>query len=63
MDKVILKKQRRRASDNLYRVRISGEAFEAIESLSEKTNMSMTEIASKMLMFALAHTEVEEESE
>ena len=60
MDKVILRKQRHRASDNLYRVRISGEAYEAIESLSEKTNMSMTEITSKLLMFALSHTEVEE---
>ncbi len=60
MDKVILRKQRHRASDNLYRVRISGETYEAIESLSEKTNMSMTEITSKLLMFALKHTEVEE---
>ena len=60
MDKVILRKQRHRASDNLYRVRISGETYEAIESLSEKTNMSMTEITSKLLMFVLQHTEVEE---
>lgn len=59
MDKIILRKQRKRASDNLYRVRISGEAYEAIEDLSEKTNMSMTEITSKLLMFALKYTEVE----
>lgn len=60
MDKIILKKQRKRASDNLYRIRISGETYEAIESLSEKTNMSITEIASKLLEFALQRTEVKE---
>ena len=61
MDKVILRRQRKRASDNLYRVRISGECYEEIEELSERTNMSMTEIASKLLAFALLHTEVEED--
>lgn len=59
-EKVILKKQRKRANDNLYRVRISGEAFESIEELSEKTNMSLSEITTKLLSFALQHVEVQE---
>ena len=58
-DQIILKKQKYRTNDNYYRLRVSGESYSAIEELSEKTNMSMTEIANKMLMFALSHTKVE----
>ena len=61
MEKIVLKKQRKRANDNLYRIRISGESYEAIEGLAERTNMSLTEIATKMLLFALEHVEVQEE--
>lgn len=61
MEKIVLKKQRKRANDNLYRVRISGESYEAIEELAERTNMSLTEIATKLLLFALEHVEVQEE--
>lgn len=61
MEKIVLKKQRKRANDNLYRIRISGESYEAIEELAERTNMSLTEIATKMLLFALEHVEVQEE--
>lgn len=60
MDKVILRRQRKRANDNLYRIRISGAVYEDIEVLSERTNMSMSEIATKLLAFALQHTEVED---
>lgn len=62
-DQIILKKQKYRTNDNYYRLRVSGEAYSAIEELSEKTNMSMTEIANKMLMFALSHTKVEGDKE
>lgn len=61
MEKIVLKKQRKRANDNLYRIRISGESYEAIEELAERTNMSLTEIATKLLLFALEHVEVQEE--
>lgn len=61
MEKIVLKKQRKRANDNLYRVRISGETYEAIEELAERTNMSLTEIATKLLAFALERVEVQEE--
>ena len=59
--KIILKKQRKRANDNLYRIRISGEAYEEIESLAERTNMSLTEIATKLITFALKRVVVEGE--
>lgn len=62
MEKLILRKQRRRPNDNLYRVRISGEAYETVEKLAEVTNMSLNDVVSKMLMFAAAHIEIQEES-
>lgn len=61
MDKLILRKQRRRANDNFYRIRVSGEAFESVEKLAEATNQSMTEICSKMLIFAVEHCEIKED--
>ena len=38
MDKLILKKQRKRPNDNMYRIRVSGEAYEIAEALAEQTN-------------------------
>lgn len=63
MDKLILKKQRKRPNDNLYRIRVSGEAYEIAETLAEQTNQSMTEICSKMILFAYEHCEVKEAEE
>ena len=60
MEKLILKKQKKRAHDNLYRVRVNGEAYEVVEGLAEKTNQSMTEIVSKMLLYAAENCEVVE---
>lgn len=60
MDKLILRKQKKRANDNFYRVRVSGEAYEVVEDLAEKTNQSMAEIVSKMLLFAAERCEVTE---
>jgi len=60
-DKIILRRQRKRANDNMYRIRVSGEAYEAVENLAERTNMSMTEVATKLLVFAMEHVEVEGE--
>ncbi len=60
MEKLILKKQKKRSSDNFYRIRVSGEAYEMVESLSEQTNQSMAELCSKMLLFAAEHCEVKE---
>ena len=60
MEKLILKKQKKRASDNFYRIRVSGEAYETVESLAEQTNQTMTELCSKMLLFAAEHCEVKE---
>jgi len=59
MDKLILKKQKKRSNDNMYRIRVSGEVFELVEELSEKTNLSMTEIASKLISFAAERTEIQ----
>ena len=58
---LILRKQRRRTNDQLYRIRVSGETYEIVEKLSERTNMSMNEVASKMIMYAYEHTQVIDE--
>lgn len=59
-DKIILRKQKRRANDNTYRVRVSGLVYDNLEALSEQTNLSMTEIVSVLLDDALKRVEVEE---
>lgn len=58
-EKLILRKQQFRSNDNYYRVRVDGDVYEAIQDLSQRTNQSLTEIASKMLRFAMERTEVE----
>ena len=58
MEKLILKKQRYRTNSQQYRIRVSGEVYEIVDKLSERTKMSLNEIASKMIMYAYEHTEV-----
>lgn len=61
IDKLILKKQRKRTNDNQYRIRVSGEAYEAVEKIAEATNMSLNEVATKMLEYAVNHVEVQDD--
>ena len=58
MEKLILKKQRYRTNSQQYRIRVSREVYEIVDKLSERTKMSLNEIASKMIMYAYEHTEV-----
>lgn len=60
IEKIILKKQKYRNNDNMCRVRVSGTVYQQIEELAERTNMSCTDIATKLIDFALARVEVEE---
>lgn len=63
MEKLILKKQRYRTNSQQYRIRVSGEVYEIVDKLSERTKMSLNEIASKMILFAFEHTQVVGEEE
>lgn len=63
MEKLILKKQRYRTNSQQYRIRVSGEVYEIVDKLSERTKMSLNEIASKMIMYAYEHTKVIDEEE
>ena len=63
MENLILRKQRRRTNDQLYRIRVSGETYEIVERLAEQTNMSMNEVASKMILYAYDHTKLIDEEE
>ena len=58
MENLVLKKQKRISSSQLFRIRVSRETYEIVEKLSEYTNMSMNEVASKLIMYAYEHTEV-----
>ena len=60
MEKLILKKQKYRNTDNMCRVRVSGTVYQQIEELAERTNMSCTDVATKLISFALGKVEVEE---
>lgn len=60
MEKLVLKKQKYRNNDNMCRVRVSGSVYQQMEDLAEKTNMSVTDVATRLLDFAIKHTEVEE---
>ena len=57
---LIFKKQRYRNNDNQCRLRISGSAFEQVEKLAEQANMTITEVGTKLVEFALMHARVEE---
>lgn len=59
-DKIIFKKQKYRNNDNMCRVRVSGSVYQKIEELAERTNMSCTEVATKLIDFALERSEVQE---
>lgn len=59
-EKLVIKKQMRRPSDNMYRVRVDGDTYEIVEKLAEQTNRSMTDICSKMIQYAYEHIEVQE---
>ncbi|EFE91206.1 hypothetical protein GCWU000341_02314 [Oribacterium sp. oral taxon 078 str. F0262] len=60
MEKLVLKKQKYRNNDNMCRVRVSGSVYQQMEDLAEKTNMSVTDVATRLFDFAIKHTEVEE---
>lgn len=60
MERLVLKKQKYRNNDNMCRVRVSGTVYQQMEELAEKTNMSITDVATKLFDFAIRRTEVEE---
>ena len=55
---LVFRKQRFRANSALYRIRVSGDVYEIVEDIANKTNMSMNEVASIMIRFAADHTEI-----
>lgn len=61
MDKLVIKKQKRRPNDNMYRVRVDGGAYDILEHLANETNRSMTDVCSQMIKFAFDRTVISEE--
>ena len=43
-----------------YRVRVTAEAYDIVETIAEKANMTLNEVASRMIMFAAERTDVTE---
>jgi len=60
MEKLVLKKQRYRSTDNHYRVRVDSISKSIVEDISEKTNLCEREVASMMIKFAKENLEIEE---
>ena len=60
MDKLVFKVTRpaRTTTDNTI-MRLTPEAYNAVEEVSAKTGLSNCYIASQMILFAAGHTEVE----
>lgn len=58
--KLIFKKQRYRNNDNQCRLRISGTAYEQVERLAEQANMTITEVGTKLVEYALKYAVVED---
>lgn len=58
--KLIFKKQRYRNNDNQCRLRISGTAYEQVERLAEQANMTITEVGTKLVEYALKFAAVED---
>lgn len=57
---LVFKKQRYRNNDNQCRLRISGTAYEQVEKLAEQANMTITEVGTKLVEFALMYAQVED---
>lgn len=61
-EKLILKKRRARANGPMYyRVRVTAEAYDMVEKVAEEANMTLNEVASRMIMFAAERTDVTED--
>lgn len=61
-EKLILKKRRARANGSMYyRVRVTAEAYDIVETIAEKANMTLNEVASRMIMFAAERTDITED--
>ena len=58
MEKLIIKKQRYRSTDNHYRVRVDSIAKEIVEDISEKSNVCEREGVYMMITFAKDYIEI-----
>ena len=58
MEKIIIKKQKYRSTDNHYRVRVDSIAKEIVEDISEKSNLCEREVVSMMIKFAKDYIEI-----
>ena len=58
--KLVFRKQRYRNNDNQCRLRISGTAYEQVERLAEQANMTITDVGTKLVEYALRFAVVEE---
>lgn len=58
MEKLIIKKQRYRSTDNHYRVRVDSVSKEIIKDISERTNLCEREVVSMMIKFAKDYIEI-----
>ena len=56
---LVFKKQKFANNSNYYRIRVTGEAYEKIEEISKETNISLNEVATKMILFAAEYSKVE----
>ncbi len=55
---LVFRKQRFKTNSSLYRIRVGGDAYEIVERIADKTNMTMNEVASMMIKFAAEHSEI-----
>ena len=60
---LVFRKQRFRTNSPLYRIRVGGDAYEIVEDVANRTNMTMNEVASMMIRFAYKHTQVIDKEE
>lgn len=62
MDKLIfVKPAPKKTSDTSTIIRISGDAYNTISQIEAETGLTMSFIASQMILYASKHTEIREE--
>lgn len=60
-DELIFRKKQSKYKDDGKAVGVSPEVFNAIKTIADNTGMSMTNVASALIQYGLAHMKYEEE--
>ena len=55
---LVFRKQRYKTNAAAYRIRVPREIYELVESISDRTNITMNEVASMMIRFAAEHSQI-----